>query len=143
MSSPKKNRTPVRRAAPAQRSTAGRFAYEGLDRVFHEKARLGIMTSLMTRPEGLSFPDLRLLCALSDGNLNRHLAVLQEAGFVQIEKDGAGRNSYSLCRVTPAGGSAFVEYLAVLERVIADAAVAKRNAQPAGAPLRPGWSATT
>ena len=47
----------------------GRFAYEGLERVLHEKARLGIMTSLVTRPEGLLFSELKRLCALTDGNL--------------------------------------------------------------------------
>ena len=55
----------------------GRFAYEGLDRVLHEKARLGIMTSLVGRPEGLIFADLKRLCALTDGNLSRHLDVLR------------------------------------------------------------------
>ena len=59
---------------------AGRYAYEGLDRVLHEKARLGIMTSLATRPAGLSFNELKQLCALTDGNLNRHLDVLHRAG---------------------------------------------------------------
>ena len=56
----------VRSSTPGDRS--GRFAYDGLDRVFHEKARLGIMTSLMTRSAGLSFLDLKQLCALSDGD---------------------------------------------------------------------------
>lgn len=121
-------------------SSAGRFAYDGLDRILHEKARLGIMTSLITRPEGLSFPDLKLLCALSDGNLNRHLAVLQDAGFVEVEKEGAGRSSMTLCRATKSGRSAFLEYLAVLESVIADAAQAQEPA-PRGVPrYRPGWS---
>src|SRR5689334_5811637 len=119
---------PRKRSEPKPRSSpAGRFAYDGLDRVFHEKARLGIMTSLITRPEGLSFPDLKLLCALSDGNLNRHLAVLQEAGFVEVEKEGAGRGSLTLCRATRAGQTAFLEYLAELERVIADAARAQER----------------
>ena len=38
----------------------GRFAYEGLDRVLHEKKRLGILTALVTHPDGLSFADLRM-----------------------------------------------------------------------------------
>src|SRR6187397_3565067 len=113
-------------STPANASGSGRFGYDGLDRVFHEKARLGIMTSLITRPEGLSFPDLKLLCALSDGNLNRHLAVLQEAGFVEVEKEGGGRASRSICQVTRAGRAAFLEYLAELERVLADAAAAQQ-----------------
>jgi predicted ArsR family transcriptional regulator len=131
-----------RRSNLAHPSHVGRFAYDGLDRVFHEKARLGIMTSLMTRSRGLSFPDLKLLCALSDGNLNRHLAVLQESGFVRIEKEGAGRNSHSVCQVTRAGRAAFVEYLSVLERVLADAAAAQSGAAGTTRPLRPGWSGT-
>ena len=56
---------------------AGRFAYEGLDRVIHEKARLGVLTSLMAHPKGLVFADLKRLCGLTDGNLSRHLQVLE------------------------------------------------------------------
>ena len=59
-----------------ERGQPGRFAYDGLDRVLHEKARLGIMTSLVTRPEGLLFGELKRLCALTDGNLSRHLDAL-------------------------------------------------------------------
>ena len=58
------------------------FSYEGLDRVIHEKARLGLLTSLMAHPKGLAFGDLKQLCGLTDGNLSRHLLVLQEAGLV-------------------------------------------------------------
>ena len=43
-------------------SDAGRYAYDGLDRVIHEKARLGILTSLIGRPDGLLFNDLKDLC---------------------------------------------------------------------------------
>lgn len=41
----------------------GRFAYEGLDRIIHEKARLSIVTSLATHPQGLLFGDLKELCS--------------------------------------------------------------------------------
>ena len=58
---------------------AGRFAYQGLDRVIHERARLSILTSLIANKRGLLFGDLKRLCALSDGNLSRHLQVLVEA----------------------------------------------------------------
>lgn len=132
-----------KRATPPSPSTgSGRFAYDGLDRVFHEKARLGIMTSLTTRREGLSFPDLKLLCALSDGNLNRHLAVLQEAGFVEVEKEGGGRTSRTLCRVTRAGRAAFLQYLAELERVLADAAAAQQDAARSAEQFRAGFTTT-
>jgi DNA-binding transcriptional ArsR family regulator len=56
------------------------FAYEGLDRIFHEKARLGIVSSLAGHSEGLAFSELKALCGLTDGNLSRHLQVLEEAG---------------------------------------------------------------
>ena len=127
--------------SPSPEARSGRFAYEGLDRVFHERARLSIMTSLSTCPEGLTFSDLKLLCALSDGNLNRHLAVLQEAGFVAVEKEGGGRASRTLCQLTRAGHAAFLGYLAELERVLADAAVQQDASRPIEQ-FRPGFTTT-
>ncbi len=63
---------------------AGSFSYDGLDRVLHEKARLGILTSLFTHPEGLVFNEIKALCALTDGNLSRHLQVLEREELVEI-----------------------------------------------------------
>jgi DNA-binding transcriptional ArsR family regulator len=99
----------------------GRFAYEGLDRVLHEKARLGIMTSLVTRPEGVLFSDLKRLCALTDGNLSRHLDVLREAGLVEVWKGFENRRPQTLCRLSAEGRQRFVAYLEELEQVIRDA----------------------
>src|SRR5260370_5934074 len=82
---------------------SGRFAYEGLERVMHEKARLGMLTSLMAHPEGLLFGDLKELCALTDGNLNRHLKVLQEAGLVEVWKGTKRNRPQTLCRITGEG----------------------------------------
>ncbi len=65
----------------------GRFAYDGLDRAIHEKARLGILTALVAHPEGVAFNDLKELCSLTDGNLNRHLAVLEEERLVTTNRD--------------------------------------------------------
>jgi hypothetical protein len=47
------------------------FSYDGLDRVIHEKARLGLLTSLMAHPRGLAFADLKQLCGLTDGRCCR------------------------------------------------------------------------
>ena len=58
------------------------FSYDGLDRVIHEKARLSVMTSLISHPKGLAFNELKKLCGLTDGNLSRHVQVLAEAGLV-------------------------------------------------------------
>src|SRR5687767_10618101 len=90
---------------------AGRHAYEGLDRILHEKARLGIMTSLMTHGEGLLFNDLKRLCSLTDGNLSRHLDVLSEAGYVTIAKGFDGRRPQTMLRLTPSGKARFLGYL--------------------------------
>ena len=105
---------------------SGRFAYQGLERVMHEKARLGMLTSLMTHPEGLLFGELKELCSLTDGNLNRHLKVLQEAGLVEVWKGTRHNRPQTLCRITPVGRKRYVQYIASLERVIADAAQAAR-----------------
>jgi DNA-binding MarR family transcriptional regulator len=114
---------------PAADASAGRFAYPGLDRVIHEKARLGIMTSLVAHPSGLAFTDLKDLCGLTDGNLNRHLDVLRAAGHVEIRKDTRGRRTKTMCQITARGRACFLEYLAELEKVVSAAAkAAKRNA---------------
>lgn len=119
----------------------GRFAYEGLDRILHEKARLGILTSLSTRPEGLLFGDLRRLCALTDGNLNRHLEVLQEAGLVEIWKRFEGKRPQTLVRLSREGRRRFLEYLGELEKVLKDAKKARAlEGEGPGAPLKAGWS---
>lgn len=109
--------------------TSGRYAYEGLERVMHEKARLGILTSLAARPEGLLFTDLKELCQLTDGNLSRHLTVLQDAGVVGIWKGFKGKRPQTLCRLTEEGRRRFLDYVSVLESVVADAVEATRNAR--------------
>ncbi|QDV34603.1 transcriptional regulator [Tautonia plasticadhaerens] len=104
-------------------SGAGRFSYEGLDRVLHERARLGILASLAAHSGGLLFNDLKQLCALTDGNLSRHLAVLGEAGLVEVWKGASGPRPQTMYRLTPDGRRRFAEYISVLERVVADAQV--------------------
>ena len=110
-----------------ERLEEGRFAYEGLDRVIHERGRLGILTSLIAHPAGLSFKDLKRLCDLTDGNLNRHLQVLKEAGFVEMSKDHAGERAATYCRLSPLGRDRYLDYLATLEQVVRDAADAGKR----------------
>ena len=104
----------------------GRFAYEGLDRVIHERARLSLLTSLVAHPKGLLFVDLKQLCALTDGNLSRHLQVLQEAALVEISKGFEHNRPQTVCRITPEGRRRYLEYLTVLEQVVRDAAAAAK-----------------
>jgi DNA-binding MarR family transcriptional regulator len=109
----------------------GRFAYEGLDRVIHERARLSVLTSLITNPKGLAFGDLKQLCDLTDGNLNRHLRVLEEAGMVESVKTTDRNRPLTTCRITAAGRARYLEYLATLEQVVKDAAKAADETQSA------------
>ncbi|MCB2076292.1 MAG: transcriptional regulator [Novosphingobium sp.] len=94
------------------------FAFPGLDRLFHERARLGIVTSLAGQAEGLAFSELKRLCGLTDGNLNRHLSALEEAGYVTIAKEQTKGRPVTTCRLTGTGRERFVEYLAELESVL-------------------------
>jgi DNA-binding MarR family transcriptional regulator len=100
----------------------GRFAYAGLDRVIHERARLSVLTSLVAHPKGLLFADLKQLCALTDGNLSRHLQVLQEAKLVEVLKGFNHNRPQTVCRITPQGRKRYLDYLAVLEQLVRDAA---------------------
>jgi DNA-binding MarR family transcriptional regulator len=101
---------------------AGRYAYEGLDRLIHERARLAILSSLATANDaGLTFNDLKDLCALTDGNLSRQLQMLKEASMVEIEKGTSGNRPQTLCRLTRTGRKRFLEYIAELERVVSNA----------------------
>jgi DNA-binding MarR family transcriptional regulator len=116
--------------------TAGRFAYDGLDRVIHEKARLGILTSLVTHRDGLRFNELKALCSLTDGNLNRHLQQLQDASLVDVRKNDSDGRQTTLIRVTDSGRRRFAEYLSVLESVVVDAA---RMDQSSAAKTSSAW----
>lgn len=109
---------------PAEETPAhapGRFSYEGLDRIIHEKARLGILASLATHPAGLVFGDLKELCSLTDGNLSRHLQVLADAGLVLIHKSFKDRRPLTQVRLTDQGRERFLGYIATLEIVVTDA----------------------
>ena len=112
-------------------SGTSRFAYDGLNRVIHERARLSLLTSLLTHPKGLWFGELKDLCALTDGNLNRHLQVLEEAKLVSSTKATEGSRTQTRCRITALGRRRYLEYLSVLEQVILDGAGAlNRDADP-------------
>ncbi len=114
------------------------FAYDGLDRVIHEHARLSVLTSLITHAQGLTFGELKQFCALTDGNLSRHLQVLEDAGLVTLFKGTEHNRPLTLCRITAQGRKRFVDYLSVLERVLVDADTAVKG----GPAAQPGERAT-
>lgn len=105
----------------------GRYAYDGLERVIHERARLSILSSLASHPNGLAFNDLKHLCHLTDGNLSRQLQLLQEGEFVEVVKSTKNNRPHTQVLLTESGRERFLGYIAVLENVVADAMAAKRS----------------
>ena len=102
-----------------------------MDLVIHERAPPSILTSLITSAKGLPFNDLKQLCSLTDGNLSRHLAVLEKDGMVSIEKGHEGNRPLTVCRITASGQKSYLEYLSTLEQVIRDAAARQKKEQSA------------
>jgi len=70
----------------------------------------------------LTFADLKLLCSLTDGNLSRHLRVLEKVKMVEIVKGHERNRPQTVCRITPSGRKRYLEYLSTLEQVVRDAA---------------------
>src|SRR5207253_5326029 len=125
-------------AAKNEPKTSGRFAYERLERVIHEKARLSIMASLASHRDGLLFTDLKELCALTDGNLSRHLQMLTDSKLVEVWKGYKNNRPQTLCRLSREGRRRFLEYVNVLENVVADAISAGQSARRRA--IDPGFS---
>ncbi len=101
--------------------SAGRAQDSGetLERIFHEPARLAIMSSLCAvERQGRSFGELKEECRLTDGNLNRHLKVLEEAGAVRIEKNFVGLKPRTTVFLSSGGVERFRQYLDALEDLL-------------------------
>ena len=98
--------------------------WNDLEKKFHEPARLALVTLLCEQPKGLAFQDLKEACAMTDGNLSRHLRVLEEGGVVRQNKSGRGRSARTLVTLTASGREEFLDYLQALERVLNGAKVA-------------------
>jgi DNA-binding MarR family transcriptional regulator len=88
-----------------------------LDRIIHEKGRLGIMSLLAAAPE-LSFTDLRDSLAMTDGNVTTHIRTLQEAGYVSVAKSYQKNRPLTTCSLTPNGRKAFAAYINLLEKIV-------------------------
>ena len=127
--------------SPEERASDGRFAYEGLDRIIHERARLSVLTSLITNAKGLTFNDLKQLCSLTDGNLSRHLSVLEESRMVEIIRGYDRNRPQTICRITALGRKRYLEYLTTLEQVVRDA-VGADNSESAVSNLLDGLTPT-
>ena len=101
---------------------AGENKYDDLKRIFHEPKRLAIMSALCASQCGkLTFPELKQICAVSDGNLNRHLKVLKEAGAVTVKKKFQGVKPCTIVHLSAKGLNHFKDYLEALEQVLKEA----------------------
>jgi DNA-binding MarR family transcriptional regulator len=88
-----------------------------LDRVIHEKGRLGILSMLAASPE-LSFTELRDALGMTDGNITTHIRTLQQAGYLSVTKSFQNNRPLTTCALTPAGRKAFTNYINLLEQII-------------------------
>lgn len=91
-----------------------------LDNIIHQPVRLQIMSSLVAleASEQVDFVHLRKILGLTDGNLGAHLAKLEDAGYVKIEKTFIARKPRTFINVTGKGRDAFNEHLAALRQII-------------------------
>lgn len=104
-----------------EKTTAKPNPYAELERIFHEPGRLAIMSALGGAPAGLVFTNLKEECRLTDGNLNRHLKVLQDAGAVRVEKEFVGLKPRTTVFLSDQGRESFRRYLEALEAVLRQA----------------------
>jgi DNA-binding MarR family transcriptional regulator len=88
-----------------------------LDKVIHERMRLGIISALAAN-ESLSFTDLKNLLNTTDGNISVHARKLEEAGYLTCEKSFKGRVPLTEYRITDAGREALNRYLNHMEALI-------------------------
>lgn len=120
MASPARKSRVAPAATRVPAAAARRRGMPDLDRLIHERVRLGIVSALAAT-DRLTFLELRGLLGLSDGNLSVHARRLEEAGYVACAKTFEGRVPRTEYRLTPEGRRAFERYLAHLETLIGHA----------------------
>lgn len=123
----------------APRAVEALEALESLDDTIHQKARLGIMSTLLALGEA-DFKLLKETLSLSDGNLSTHLTLLEERGYIEIQKEFVRRKPRTTYRPTEQGRQAFHNYLAALERIVR---AADPLPQPVPAPPMPNFRPVT
>lgn len=93
------------------------FDIDRIDDVIHGRMRLGVMAYLASA-EVADFNELKALLKATQGNLSIHLRKLEDAGYITIEKSFLGRKPLTQARLTPAGRTAFVRYLAAMQQLV-------------------------
>ena len=111
-------RKPTKPASPARERTPARgLQLPELDRLIHERIRLGIVSALATNAS-LSFNDLKRILKTTDGNLSVHARKLEEAEYISCLKYFEGRVPRTEYRLTPTGRRALAHYLNQMEEWI-------------------------
>jgi len=105
----------VRPKAPVEQRT-GEIA-TNLDRLLHDRMRLGIVSALAAGDE-MSFTDLKAALNATDGNLSVHARKLEDAGYVSCEKTFAGRTPRTTYTLTASGRRALEKYLDHMDAII-------------------------
>lgn len=88
-----------------------------LDRLIHERVRLGIVSALAVNGS-LTFTDVRDLLGITDGNLKSHASKLEAAGYIQCTKSFEGRTQKTEYELTPTGRDELEAYLSHMEAII-------------------------
>ena len=91
-----------------------------LDRLIHERIRLGIVSALAAN-ESLTFAELRDVLKTTDGNLSVHARKLEEAGYIRVTKGFEDRKPRTEYRLTPKGRRALEQYLQQMETILSAA----------------------
>jgi DNA-binding HxlR family transcriptional regulator len=110
-------RRQVRRGGPQEVSESPKSAAPNLDRLIHERLRLGIISALAAN-ESLSFSELKSLMNTTDGNLSVHARKLEEAGYIACTKFFEGRLPKTEYKLTASGRRALENYLSHMEKLI-------------------------
>jgi len=97
--------------------TTAQHPAPGLDRLIHERMRLGIVSALAAN-EALTFNDLKKLMNTTDGNLSVHARKLEEGGYIACTKSFEGRLPKTEYKLTIAGRRALENYLSHMETII-------------------------
>lgn len=92
----------------------------GPNEIIHQTLRLKIMSALHALPQGepIEFPRLKSAVEATDGNLGAHLATLENAGYVALEKDFNGKKPRTRITLTRAGRAAFADHVAYLRDIL-------------------------
>ncbi len=90
---------------------------QNLDKVIHERTRLGIISALAAQTK-IDFVSLKKLLHLSDGNLNAHLRVLEDNNYIHVEKMFVDRKPRTIYHLTKKGRKDFKHYIDKLEKIV-------------------------